>query len=556
MPVLRPCLFLLTGLFVASAPGQTTVEYASGTIDASAYSTDAPGNPLTLSVITGAAEQSGVISGTGRVIKVGAGSLTLSGSNIHAGGTTLQDGTLRLSMWNAEALGSGSLTVTGGALGNASAGEIAVILNNVAAAGDFAIDAQGADGAVEIFGDVDLGLGTRTITLTSEGLACFGGAISGENLTFLTTSGTSQAMFCDVASNTFTGTLRIGTGVSLELWKVASEGDPQPVAVSGDLLVDAGASVVLLIHDQFGPTSNVEVNGTLADQSGGTNTIQALSGTGVVTSETGATLSVAWGSFAGTITGDQAILKTGPGTLVLSGSSSHTGGTEVTGGLLEAQNDRALGNGDVRIREGASLRVVSGVALEVGTENAIILENDGVSSYQKDFALGEDYARFGAITSSGSNATAARLLSGNASSETTVDATFAEQPTAPATNDQFRISDVLSLDGPQGDTFVLQLGYTQDAYNAAALVGLYSSENELVIGVLFSSQWLSLGTGAFVEGAWNASYTVLGTYGVDAANHVVWVVTNHNGEFAVVPEPCAAALLGIAGLSLMLRRRR
>jgi autotransporter-associated beta strand protein len=555
MPVLRSCLFLLSGVFAAPIWGQATIDYADGTVDVANYSTDTPNDPLTLSVVAGAAEQNGVISGTGRVIKVGDGSLTLSGDNTYTGGTTLQEGTLRLSSWNGDALGTGPLLVMGGTLGNAAAGETTFVMNNVMAAADFCIDAQAADGAVEIFGDVDLGTGIRTITLTSEGLACFGGAISGENLTFVTTSGTSQAMFCDVASNTFTGTLRVGTGISLELWKIASEADPQPVAISGDLLIDAGASVILLIEDQFGPTCQVEVNGTLVDESAGINTIQTLSGTGIVVSDVGSTLAVTSGSFAGSITGRQAIVKTGPGTLALSGSNSHTGGTEVVGGVLEAQTDRALGEGDVRIRDGGTLRVVAGVALDVGDGNVILLENDGLSSYWKDFASGEDYDRFGAITSSGSNATEARLLSGSASAETAVEATFAEKPSSPATNDVFRLGDVLSLDGLEGDPFVLQLSYTQEAYEAAALAGLYTSENELVIGVLASSHWLSLGTGAFVEGAWNASYTTLGTHGVDAASNVVWVVTNHHGEFAVVPEPGAASLFGLAGLAALLRRR-
>ena len=40
------------------------------------------------------------------------------------------------------------------------------------------------------------------------------------------------------------------------------------------------------------------------------------------------------------------------------------------------------------------------------------------------------------------------------------------------------------------------------------------------------------GTPRFVLGPWNASYP-LGTYGVDTAQNVAWVVLNYAGIFAV-----------------------
>jgi autotransporter-associated beta strand protein len=551
----RLCLLPLAAFASVSAFAQTTIEYASGTNDTSAYSTDAPNDPLTLSVLTGAAEQSGDISGAGSVIKAGAGSLTLSGSNSYSGGTTLQDGTLRIGTSSIEALGSGTLTISGGTLGN-EPDDMAVISIDVAVTSNFSIDAQGVGGSVEIFGDVDLGATDRIITLTSEGLACFGGNISGQNFTFVTTAPTSQAMFCSDISNTFTGTVRVGTGITLELWKSGDMDDPPVIAISGDLVVDQGASVNLLIWDQFGPASKAEINGTLLGESTGTNAIQVLSGTGVITSDSGDTLSVGSGTFAGTITGNQAIIKAGPGTLALSGSNSHTGGTALTSGTLRAQNNHAMGEGDVTVSNGAVLWVEAGLALDIAPGKAITLDNDGVSTYRKDFAINEDYAHFGAITSSGSNATVAQLLSGTASGEVSVEATFADEPASPVSNDEYRISDVLSLAGMNGDTFVLQLSYTQDAYEAAVLAGLYTSETELVIGILEGESWISLGTGPFVEGAWNSSYTDLGTHGVDTVNNVVWVVAHHNSDFAVVPEPAVSTLLVCSVLAALARRRR
>ena len=60
------------------------------------------------------ATQSGVISGTSGINKVGTGSLTLSGSNTFSGGTTLSAGTLVIA--NPNGLGNGAVTVSGGTL--------------------------------------------------------------------------------------------------------------------------------------------------------------------------------------------------------------------------------------------------------------------------------------------------------------------------------------------------------------------------------------------------------------------------------------------------------
>ncbi|MFM8458056.1 MAG: autotransporter-associated beta strand repeat-containing protein, partial [Chthoniobacterales bacterium] len=55
----------------------------------------------------------GLVSGVGSMVKIGAGSVTLSASNSYAGGTTLSNGVLRLT--SANAAGSGAITQSSGA---------------------------------------------------------------------------------------------------------------------------------------------------------------------------------------------------------------------------------------------------------------------------------------------------------------------------------------------------------------------------------------------------------------------------------------------------------
>lgn len=359
--VLRPLPFLL----LAASAGlpdlraQRTIDYADLDVDSTNYDTSAPHDPTTLhSLDAGSAIQSGNLTGAGAIIKTGAGSITLAGENDYAGGTTLEAGTLRLT--DSSTLGdmAGTVTINGGTLGNSETNVVAMIDNDVVVNADFAIDAlddeEGALGAVEIFGNVDLGSAPlRTITLTSTGLACFGGTISGQDLALVTTAPSSQAMVCSDTSNAFTGTLRVGSNVTLELAKVSDS-----VAVSGNLQVDSGAVVQVWGFNQFAATSNVAVNGTIELTSSGTNAINALSGAGVVKAVLSDTLEVNSGTFAGSFVEDDAslaLVKKGPGTLELTGISAIAGEVAVEGGTLDVSGALDAGAG-IKVRSGGTLR--------------------------------------------------------------------------------------------------------------------------------------------------------------------------------------------------------
>lgn len=104
------------GLGAGSTHAQVTRTYTNGQDDTAAYSTSAPNNPTTLTIASGSAKQSGVLSGNGSVIKTGAGNLTLSGNNTYSNGTIIDAGQLKMDVLANTALGTGTVTLNAGRL--------------------------------------------------------------------------------------------------------------------------------------------------------------------------------------------------------------------------------------------------------------------------------------------------------------------------------------------------------------------------------------------------------------------------------------------------------
>ena len=141
-------------------------------------------------------------------------------------------------------------------------------------------------------------------------------------------------------------------------------------------LLQLGASEV--IPDGAGK-GTVTLNGKL-DLAGNSETINGLSGTGVVDNSSGTgTLNVgannATNLFSGTLTnsgGALSLNKIGGGTLTLTGNSSFSGGATLSGGRLEIGSSNALGNGAISLAP-----PVAGVTL--ATYNANLTLTNAVS---------------------------------------------------------------------------------------------------------------------------------------------------------------------------------
>lgn len=125
---------------------------------------------------------------------------------------------------------------------------------------------------------------------------------------------------------------------------------------------------------------------------------------------------------------------------------------------------------------------------------------------------------------------------------------------SPRPGDSPVISDVVDLTGIEGDVFALQM-----SYDPALLVG----RGLPPYLAIFDGYWRHIGDlnkdgtpdTPGVEGPFDGNLTV-GHWGYDMLNNVVWGVTDHNSEFAVVPEPGSLLLLLGAALGLAMAWRR
>jgi fibronectin-binding autotransporter adhesin len=250
---------------------------------------------------------SGTIGGMQSLLKVGTGTLNLTGSNTYSGTTTVTGGTLQVGSVGAIGfdqltLGNGSLVVdSSGILGNALATTAST--NNVLAA-------------------------ATSTTLTLLGTYAFGA---------------SSTLRVGNADNA--GTVRFGF----------SGGSVDP---SFELFVDAGtlmassdslsAITQTIARTEIAAGATLDFNGQV-DINGRGGRILNLQGAGRLLND-GETTYLLEGNFAGQIEGTQGITKLGTGTLILTGTNSYSGRTTINGGTLQIGDGTTfgtLGSGNV-----------------------------------------------------------------------------------------------------------------------------------------------------------------------------------------------------------------
>ena len=308
------------------------VQVSGGTLDISSYSdtvgavTLAGGNITgSTGVLTGTSYEvqsgsiSAILAGAVALNKTTSGTVTLSGTNTYTGVNTVSAGTLRATT-SASALGTGaaSLTLSGGTLELANDTGLDFARNTTLSANSTVNSDVLTPGAA----GVNHSLGT--LTLTGQTLTIGSGANVG--------SGTAGITFDAVAVNggAVTTTFNVGAGDLLTLGAVTPAG---------------GGSKVIA----FGGNGDTTVSGVLNDAAGGSKA---------------------------------SVTKSGNGTLILANANLYDDATTISGGVVRAQNNTALGTSGagVSVSNGAALELDGAAgALTIGAE-ALTLNGNGISS--------------------------------------------------------------------------------------------------------------------------------------------------------------------------------
>ena len=390
---------------------------------------------LDTSSFSGTISDSGTSDGQLRLYKEGPGTLTLSGTNSYAGGTTIYGGTLSISgdsnLGNTSGVGvtifdavlevTGNTTSPGGFFLNASTSTIQVDGSKIYTIGGQidglfgalnktgtgtlvlgAVNSYSGSTTVEagtlqdgnvagalpagtslILGDGGSGSGTFDLNGYDQTVASI--ATSGNGTLNTITDSGGAATLTVTGSSSFSGNI---TGNNTAL-TVADTGTGQTLTLSGNNTFGGATTISANDTLQAGSTTalssatSVSDNGIL-DLNGENISIGALNGGGsVINTGSPATLTVtSSGTFTGNITGANTALTVAGGTLTLSGTNTFSGNTTINSGdTLKAGSSTAL-TGNTSVSDAGTLDL-NGNNTSIGALNGVVsgvVTNSGSSA--------------------------------------------------------------------------------------------------------------------------------------------------------------------------------
>jgi autotransporter-associated beta strand protein len=299
---------------------------------------------------------SGVATGSGRLVKTGLGTLTLSGSNSYSGGTLVSAGTL---LGNATSLqgpitnntavvfdqlttgtyaglmsGSGSLTKLGAGTLTLTGANTYSGTTQITAG----VLALGSPGALGSAGAISFGGGT--LQFSSSNQVDYSSRFSANQQYRIDTAGQSVS-FGSPLTGTAGSLTKIGSG-TLTLAAANTYSGTTRVAAGTLALSNTGALAASTLD------MNVDDSGSVAFAgSGATYTLGGLQGSRDLTIGSNSIAVGANGklaNYSGVLSGSGSLTKTGAGTFTLNGSNAYSGGTQINDGVLALGSPGALGS--------------------------------------------------------------------------------------------------------------------------------------------------------------------------------------------------------------------
>ena len=260
-----------------------------------------------------------MISGSGGVTVEGLGTQVLTGNNTYTGGTVVSNGTLQV---ETNSLPTGTaVTVSGGA--------------TLDVEGDQTVGSLSDGGIMPYFGGGSIMLDSSVLTVGyGDADGGFSGTISGSGGLIKIGSGAQNLFGSDSytgSTEVYGGTLSIGATAAL------------PAGTDVSMATDSGATLDL----------SYVCNQTIGSLSGGGS---VMLGSGTLTVGDGSST-----TYSGAISGPGGLVKTGDGTLTLTGANTYTGGTTIDGGTLQLV-DGVIGSFPGDITDNATLALANATA--------------------------------------------------------------------------------------------------------------------------------------------------------------------------------------------------
>jgi len=355
---------------------------------------------------------SGVIGGTGSLTKGGTGILVLTGNNTFTGAVEVNAGILRLDHNSALGTTAGGVTVTGTAQLRLSgtrtiSGEWATISGGGGGAGALNVTSGGGTWT----GNVTIGASLTRIGTSSGSSLTISGAINSE--------GADRGLIVRCSDDTGTVTLSgantyVGsTIVYLGTLKIDGGSDrlPKETTLQIGWTLNNSIDAAFDLNGWSQEISGLSINafsGTLttADNRIVRNSSSVL-GTLTVNTPFGSST-----SFEGVMQGTLSFVKTGAGTQVLSGVSTYTGGTTISGGILNVGTETSLGasTGTVTFDGGTLQFGGTGIALGASRRGTITANGAYIDTGSFSGSIAGTISGAGGLTKVGANTL---TLSGN-----------------------------------------------------------------------------------------------------------------------------------------------